>query len=199
MPKLSKICRDERRDRYAGLRDPAADVERARRDRAVAESAGVRRDREKEMRRDLWRPRHAERVDHVGHHLSARGRGRVEPVDLTVHLIAEVMVDVDGEVALETADLRPAQVAALEHDHGIGRDVRGGDDLELLDAGEARIRRRRGIMVEQAHRLAQALEGERERELRADRVAVRPRVRGQNERLAIREGPRDVLRIPVQD
>ena len=41
----------------------------------------------------------------------------VEPVDVAVHRVAEVVVDVDDVVAVEPGDFGTGQVAALHHDH----------------------------------------------------------------------------------
>ena len=56
-------------------------------------------------------------------------------------------------------------------------------DLDAVDAGELEVVLGRGIGVDDAHLLAERLERVGHRQLRADRVAVGPRVRGQQETL----------------
>ena len=112
------VARDQHRI-DAGLERLAADLERARRDARVVERSGVGQDREVDVRGDLARQRHAERADQVEHHLAARRRRRVEPVDLSVAGVAGMVIDVDDEEAVEPGDAGPRQVAALHDDRGV--------------------------------------------------------------------------------
>ena len=102
----------------------------------MPEAAGVGRDAEVQVRRDLLRPRHAQRVDDVGHHFRARDGAAVEPVLVAVHRVAQVVIDVDDEVRLEPVEPGPREVAALERDDGIGGAVDARGDLDAVDAGE---------------------------------------------------------------
>ena len=64
-------------------------------------------------------------------------------------------------------------------------------DLDAVDAGELEIVLGRGIGVDQPDLLAERLEGIGHRQLRSDRVAVGPGVRGQHETLAAQDGVAD--------
>ncbi len=145
---------------------------------------GVGQDREVDVRGDLAAERHAERADHVEHHLAARRRRLVEPVQRAVHPVAGVVVDVDDEVAVEAGDAGPAEVAALHHDEGIGLGVAPARDLDPVDARELAIVVRRGVGVDEPHLLAERLEGVGHGQLGSDRVAVGTRVRRQQKPLA---------------
>ena len=81
-----------------------------------------------------------------------------------------------GEQLLEARDLRAVERAAFHDDDGVGLSVKRAHDLDAVDGGEVAIRKRRRILVDEPDRLAQAFEREPERDLRSDRVAVRPRV-----------------------
>ncbi len=45
----------------------------------------------------------------------------VEPVDRAVHLVAEMVIDVDDEVPVEPGDFRARELAALEQHDRVGR------------------------------------------------------------------------------
>ncbi len=75
------------------------------------------------------------------------------------------------------------EVAALHHDQRIGVGVAARGDLDPVDAGELPIVVGRGVGIDQPHVFAQRLERVGHRQLRADRVAVRARVRRQQEPL----------------
>ena len=190
MPKLSKICARERgRSRRRSRRC-------AGRSRTCAPRSG-----RSGIRRCRWRsPRYrcvAISGVHgtpsasmtLGDHLAARRGGRVEPVHVAVHLVAEVMVDVDDEVARRGRPTsgRRRSLHSSTTTASAGPSARS-TDLDLADAGKVRVRRRHRIAIDQAHRLAELLEREGQRQLRADGVAVGPRVRRQDERLALAEG-----------
>ena len=117
----------------------------------------------------------------VEHHLAARRRRRVEPVHGAVAGVAQVMIDVDDAVALETGDAGPRQVAALQHEAGVVVALGARGDLDEIDARECREGDRRRIGVDDAHRLAERAKREGHRHLRADRIAVGTRVRGEQE------------------
>ena len=199
MPKLSKICARQRGRLDAGRGDAPADLERPRRDRAVPEAAGVGRDAEVQVRGDLRRPRHAERVDDVGDHLAARGGRRVEPVHGAVHRVAEVVIDVDDEVAVEARDVRAASRSLhSSSDHGVGRRRRRARRARCGRCpGNVAVRRRHRIAVDEPDRLAERVEREGQRQLRSDRIAVGPRVRRQDERLPRSERGGDARPQPV--
>ena len=110
----------------AGLGAAAADLERARRDVRKMKAAGVGEDRDVDVRRDLRRQRHAERLDDVEHHLAACRRAMVEPVDRAVALVAGVMIDVDDEIFVEPLDAGSRQIAALHHDGRVELSVNAG-------------------------------------------------------------------------
>ena len=134
------------------------------------------------------RQRHAERADQVEHHLAAR-RGRlVEPVERAVHPVAGMVIDVDDELLLEARDAGAAEVAALHHDHrvDIGRSAAGARsrcgpcrESPGSDRGAASALTMRTCLPSASSAIGH-------RQLRADRVAVGPGVRGQQEALAAR-------------
>ena len=82
-------------------------------------------------------------------------------------------------------DAGARQIAALHHDHrvgvGVGRHL--GRDLDAIQAGEVVVVVGRGVGVDDARLLAERVEREGHRQLRADGVAVGPRVRGDQEAL----------------
>ena len=86
------------------------------------------------------------------------------------------------------------QVAALHDDQrvGVGRRPRARD-LDAVDAGKLHVVLGRGVGVDDADLLAERLEREGHRQLRADRVAVRPRVGGEQETLPAQDRVADLV------
>ena len=164
-----------------------ADLERSRRDVRMMEGARIGEDRQVDVGRDLERHRHAERADHVEHHLTAGGGRLVEPVQRPVHPVARVVIDVDDVASVEAGDTGARQIAALHDDHrvGIGVSRDGRRDFDPIDAWELEVVIGGGIGVEDADLLSQRVERERHGQLGSDRVAVGPRVGGQQERLSL--------------
>ena len=85
----------------------------------VMERAGVGKDGDVDVRRDIRRQRNAELGDQLEHHFAAGGRGPIEPVQRAVIRVAEMVIDVDDEAALEPVDARAREIAALHHDDGV--------------------------------------------------------------------------------
>ncbi len=99
-----------------------------------------------------------------------------------------MVIDVDDEEAIQAADAGPAEVAALHDDRGV---VLLGDAVGNLDRRHARKLQqgsRRPVLVDDVDVLAEGAEGERHRQLRADRIAVRPAVRRDDEALPLADG-----------
>jgi hypothetical protein len=172
-----------RRRVHAGFGRPAAQLEGPGGDVRVAEPARVGEHGQVEVRGDLRRERDAEGVDQVGHHLAARGRAVVEPVQDAVIGVAGVVVDVDRPVASQAGHARAGEVAALHHEQEVEVALDRRGHLHAVGAREHPELGRGGIAVHDAARLAERVERERERELRPDRVAVGARVRRDQEAL----------------
>src|SRR5207253_10881206 len=104
---------------------------------------------------------------------AARRRFRIEPGELAVAAVAGMMVDVDDERSIEPRDPRAIEIAAFEDNRGIevSLDPIGHDDLG--DAGKRHQRPWRRVLVHHTYALAERAQRVRERELGADRVAVR--------------------------
>ena len=185
---LSNTCRAIARGVHAGLGDAPADLEGARRDAGVPERPGVGDDAEVERPRRCRGDRGTPSASMTStHHLGARGVRAVEPVDGAVPGVAEVMVDVDGAVALEPGDARaatgrrtPSRTARRT------RRRRTAPPRCRATPSKSSVVRGRRVAVDDAHLLAQRAQRERHRHLRSDGVAVGPRVRGQQEPRAAR-------------
>jgi len=116
-----------------------------------------------------WRERLQEQHEHPPDgRVENRGRRRIEPVDLPVPRIARMMVDVDGEVAIEPGDARACVVAALHDDRGVEVALHGGRDPDVAHAGKCHELRRRRIEIDHGDVLAERPQRERHRELRSD-------------------------------
>ena len=96
------------------------------------ERPGVGQDREVDVGRDLDAQRHAERANQIEHHLAARRRRLVVPVERAVQAVAGMVIDVDDELVLEPLHAGAAEVAALHHDDGV--DIGGTGAARDLDA-----------------------------------------------------------------
>ena len=171
----------------------AADVEGPRRDAGIVERPGVGQDRQVHVRGDLDRGRDLERADEVVDHLRAGSGARVEPVDLAVAGVAGMVVDVDHEILIESLDAGSREIAALHDDRGVERAVHAPGDLDLRHAGKHHQRSRRGVMIDDRDLLAERAERIGHRQLRADRIAVRPGMRGEHEALPRGDGVDDLL------
>ena len=97
--------------------------------------AGVGQHREVDVGGDLAGQRHAERFDQREHHLAARRRRFVDPVDGAVDRVARMMIDVDHRRSIEPRHAGARQVAAL---HDQRRIERVGDLRRDLNAGDLR-------------------------------------------------------------
>ena len=160
----------------AGLGRASAHLEGARRDVRVAERTRIREDREVDVDGDLAAQRDAEGIHEFEHQLPAGRRRLIEPVDRAVARVAEVVIDVDDDVPVESCDAGPGEIAALQHERRVELAVHGVGDLDVRRAGKREVRRRHRIVVDEAHVLAQAAQRPGEGELRANRVAVGTRV-----------------------
>jgi molecular chaperone DnaK (HSP70) len=83
------------------------------------ERAGVREDRDVDVRGALSRQRHTQLADEVIDHLPARRGAQVEPVHRAVLGVPEVVVDVDHKATLKAGHTGAGEVATLHDDHGI--------------------------------------------------------------------------------
>ena len=166
---------------HTGFERLSADLERARRNARIVKRSGVGQDPHVDMGGDLQRERHAERLHEVEHHLGAGRRGGVEPVHLPVSRVARMVIDVDDEEPLEPGDAGPTKVAALHDDRPIEiiRDAVGELDLRDPRKGLHGVGRR--ILVDDANFLAERPKGIRHGQLRPNRVAVGPGMRGNEE------------------
>ena len=118
--------------------------------------------------------------------ISPHAAGRlVEPVERAVHPVAGVVIDVDDEAPFEAVDAGAGEVAAFHHDDGIDGAVRRdlARHLDAVHAGEVEVVLGRRVGVDDPDLLAERVEREGQRQLRSDRIAVRPCVRGQQEAL----------------
>ena len=87
------------------IRDLSTDIERSCCNVRVAERSCVCQDRDIEEARDLGRQWDPKPHDDIEDHLSAGRRSLVEPIDHPVHHVADVMVDVDDDVPVQSGDL----------------------------------------------------------------------------------------------
>ncbi len=101
------------------------------------------------------------------------------------------MIDVDDEVLVESRDAGSRQVAAFHHDGRVERPSHLLCDVNVAHAGKFQELRWRGIGGHHLHVLAELAQRERHSDLRADRVAVGPCVRGDDEPLALKNGVAD--------
>ena len=99
-----------------------------------------------------------------------------------------MMIDVDGEETLESQDARSGQIAALHDDCGVEGSVDRVCDLDLRNVRERHERRWGLVLVDDAHLLAERLERTGHGKLRANRIAVRSCVRGDDESVAGPDG-----------
>ena len=98
-----------------------------------------------------------------------------------------MVVDIDDGLTIQPRDFRAIERAAFQHHRRIEAVV---DDVGHLDRRDALKRvqvRGRRIVVDDAYGLAECVQRVRERQLRADGVAVRPGVRGQYEGRTVRQ------------
>ena len=102
--------------------------------------------------------------------------------------VVVVVVDVEDRraVALQELDGHPVDVAAVEEDERAVDDVGGRLMEDLLERQEAILDRERELLRRQEHHrvLAELAEDLVHRQQRAERVAVRALVRGEQEALA---------------
>src|ERR1700687_5885703 len=157
------------------------------------ERAGVRQDREVDVRGDLDGQRHIERTNKVEAHLAAGGGRGVEPVDLAEPGIAGVMIDVDQEAPLEARDAGPRQFPALHDDARLEVVVGTIRNRDARHTGKTEQRGGRGVLVHDPRLLAERAQRERHRYGGADRVAVWTRVRGDDEPAPGADGVDDLL------
>ena len=130
-----------------------------------------------EVRGDRRRQRGAEGLEELVDHLTRGRRLDVEPVHVGVAAVVRVVVNVHdepgGPAGLVDEPLGTLGVRAVGQ-HG---DVEGAADLGeapvALDAGQEAERSRRGVRAAVRHAPAPALEGEAERQERAEHVGVR--------------------------
>ena len=112
--------------------------------------------------------------------------------------VAGMVIDVDDEEPLQAGDAGARQVAALHDDDGrvvAGLDVDAIGDLDVRHAGKLHQRRRRRVGVDDRHLLAERAQRIGGGQLRADRVAVGTRVRGDDEPLPGANGVDDLLKL----
>ena len=88
-----------------------------------------------------------------------------------------MVIDVDDEVLIQAGDAGPRQIAAFHDDRRVEVPVDAVRDLDVGHSRKGHQRSRRRVGVDDADLLAERAQRERHRHLRADRVAVRPRVR----------------------
>ena len=103
-----------------------------------------------------------------------------------------MVVDVDDEVLIEPLDAGAPQLTALHDDGGVELAVDALGDPDRRHAGKGHQGGGAGVLVHDLHVLAERAQRERHRELRADGVAVRPRVRADHEPLALADRLADV-------
>ena len=100
------------------------------------ERSRIGQDRDVGVRGDLGRQWNTELLDQVEHHLAARGSREVEPVQRAVHRVAQVVIDIDHEPAIQAGDTGPLEVAALHDDHRVTGIVDALGHFDLRHAGE---------------------------------------------------------------
>ena len=86
------------------------------------------------MRRERRGEVRAECLDEFEDHLRTGACRHVVPVDVAVHHVTGVVIDVDEQPPLEPGDARSAQGAALEYHDGVERVLHRRGDLDRRHA-----------------------------------------------------------------
>ncbi len=151
----------------------------------VHEHAGVGHQADVERGRDLRGDLGAEQPGELEDDLRRARDVGVDQVDGAEAGVVVVVVDVDqpGARALQELDRHPVDVAAVEEDERAVDDVGGRLVEDLLERQEAVLDRQRELLRGQEHHrvLAELLEDVVHRQQRAERVAVRALVGGEQE------------------
>ena len=154
----------------------------------ILERAGVGGNRDVDRIAGLGRQRQIERGDQIVEDLAGGRAGGIDQVEIAVFRVGNVVVDVEPELHLGGGVQRglaePRLGRGVERDGHLHLDRLGRRRFDALGTGQERQVVRQAVLIEEAHGFAHCQQRESERELGADRIAIRADVAEQDERLA---------------
>ena len=101
------------------------------------------------------------------------------------------------EAACSARIAEPRLGRGVERDGHFHIERLGGRQFDFFRAGHEREIVRQAVLVDQTHGFPRRHQGESERELRADRIAIRPDVADQDKRLVVAQNFADLLEAGV--
>src|SRR5215216_57856 len=98
--------------------------------------SGVSDQRGVDTLRNLLRNANTGGFAEVVDHLSNRGSGRVDPVDVSEERGSRMMIDIDDELRLQIRQTGPGNIGTLNHEDGVVRRIDRGSNAHLVGAGQ---------------------------------------------------------------
>ena len=96
-----------------------------------------------------------------------------------------MVIDIDQEEIFETVQSGALQAIAFQQNHRVVRTFHALRDVNLIDAGQLTVMSRNSVCRHQVGSLAHLLQHHSQRQHRSNRIAVRLRMRAQQELLAL--------------
>ena len=87
---------------------------------------------------DCWGQSHLKTRQYVEYHLPAGRRRGVEPIEIAIHRVSDVMIDVDDEVLVQACQLGSIERPALKDYRGVKLAIDGIPDLDVGYSGKRR-------------------------------------------------------------